>query len=291
MIPVIFGEVLFDCFNDGSRVLGGAPFNVAWHLSAFGQRPLIISSVGDDRAGNEVLQSMQAWNMDERGMQVTTHYPTGLVRIELQEGQPHYEIVKPVAWDIIETGQLPIVDDAFLLYHGTLALRGEPNIHALQQLKLQSCSGLFIDVNLRDPWWQREQVMQWLVDCRWIKLNQKELNDLLPEISNDLEGIENLFKATRADFVLLTCGEGGARLFHRDGSQWSIKPEISISIVDAVGAGDAFASIYLLGVLLGWPEQLMLQRAQDFASAVIGLRGAITDNPTFYQHFQEQWGM
>ncbi|MBA3755206.1 MAG: carbohydrate kinase [Nitrosomonas sp.] len=291
MIPVIFGEVLFDCFNDGSRVLGGAPFNVAWHLRAFGQRPVMISSVGDDEAGSEVLQRMQAWSMDNRGMQVTTRYPTGLVRIELQQGQPHYEIVKPVAWDIIEAGQLPIVEDAFLLYHGTLALRSATSIHALQHLKRHSCSGLFIDVNLRDPWWRREQVMQWLTDCHWIKLNQKELNDLLPEISNDLEGIENLFKATRAECVLLTCGQGGARLFHRDGSQWSIKPEASIAMMDAVGAGDAFASIYLLGVLLGWPEQLMLQRAQDFASAVIGLRGAITNNRLFYQHFKDRWEM
>ena len=81
MIPVIFGEVLFDYFKDGSRVLGGAPFNVAWHLSAFGQRPVMISSVGDDKAGREVLQRMQVWNMDRRGMQVTTHYPTGLVAL------------------------------------------------------------------------------------------------------------------------------------------------------------------------------------------------------------------
>lgn len=133
--------------------------------------------------------------------------------------------------------------------------------------------------------------MQWLADCHWIKLNQKELNDLLPKISNDLEGIENLFKASRANCVLLTCGEDGARLFHRDGGHWFIKPEVSVAMVDTVGAGDAFASIYLLGVLLGWAEQLVLQRAQDFASAVIGLRGAITDNPKFYQHFYEQWGM
>lgn len=291
MIPVIFGEVLFDCFEDGSRVLGGAPFNVAWHLSAFGQRPLMISTVGDDVAGSEIRQRMRAWNMDQSGMQTVTQYPTGWVQIELQQGEPHYEIVQPVAWDTIMASQLPMLHTPTLLYHGTLVLRSETNRQALQQLKKQSGLQLFIDVNLRDPWWQREQVMQWLVDSYWIKLNQQELKDLLPAISNEAEAVQGLFHATRAGFVLLTYGKGGAKLFHREGRQWQIKPSGTITMVDAVGAGDAFASVYLLGILLGWPELQMVQRAQDFASAVIGLQGATTDNRLFYQHFQEQWGI
>ena len=66
-IPVIFGEVLFDCFPDGNSVLGGAPFNVAWHLQAFGLSPIVISSIGDDELGKKVKSAMLDWNMSARG--------------------------------------------------------------------------------------------------------------------------------------------------------------------------------------------------------------------------------
>lgn len=291
MIPVIFGEVLFDCFEDGSRVLGGAPFNVAWHLAAMGQRPMMISSIGRDRAGDDIRQRMRAWNMDECGLQVTPDYPTGSVEVELLHGEPSYDIVQPAAWDVIKADQLPQLPAAMLLYHGTLALRSQMNRDTLQQLKRLSNAQLFIDVNLRAPWWDRELVMSWLMGSYWIKLNQHELKALLPNIINDAERIQRLFKETRADSVLLTCGEHGAKLFRRDGRQWQIRPENSVVQQDAVGAGDAFASVFLLGVLQNWPTQLILQRAQEFALAVIGLRGATTDNTLFYKNFQEKWGM
>ena len=79
----IFGEVLFDHFPDGRRVLGGAPFNVAWHLQAFGLRPLVITRVGADDDGAQVLQAMEAWGMDTTGVQVDEVNPTGSVRVEL----------------------------------------------------------------------------------------------------------------------------------------------------------------------------------------------------------------
>ena len=75
--PILIGEVLFDCFPDGSRVLGGAPFNVAWHLQAFGLDPLLISRVGADQAGDEVLAAMESWGMDRTGVQRDEELPTG----------------------------------------------------------------------------------------------------------------------------------------------------------------------------------------------------------------------
>ena len=66
--PIIFGEVLFDCFPDGSRVLGGAPFNVAWHLQAFGAEPLFVSRVGNDPMGRKIRDAMLQWGMDTSGL-------------------------------------------------------------------------------------------------------------------------------------------------------------------------------------------------------------------------------
>ena len=77
--PVIFGEVLFDHFPDGSRVLGGAPFNVAWHLRGFGANPLVISAVGGDSEGREVLERMTSWDLATDGIQTDEEHPTGRV--------------------------------------------------------------------------------------------------------------------------------------------------------------------------------------------------------------------
>ena len=84
--PLIFGEVLFDAFPDGSRVLGGAPFNVAWHLRALGLDPLLVSRVGADGAGDEVLRAMHDWQLDVSGVQRDPNHPTGRVPVTLEGG-------------------------------------------------------------------------------------------------------------------------------------------------------------------------------------------------------------
>ncbi len=80
----IFGEVLFDHFPDGKRVLGGAPFNVAWHLQAFGLAPRFISRVGADAEGESVLTAMREWGMDTQAVQIDAHRPTGRVSVQIR---------------------------------------------------------------------------------------------------------------------------------------------------------------------------------------------------------------
>ena len=99
----IFGEVLFDHFPDGKHVLGGAPFNVAWHLQAFGQAPYFISRIGDDAEGETVRNAMRDWGMNTEGLQIDKHLPTGRVDIEFVDNEPHYDIVHPCAYDAIES--------------------------------------------------------------------------------------------------------------------------------------------------------------------------------------------
>ena len=101
-LPIVVGEVLFDEMPDGVRVLGGAPFNVAWHLAAFGLRPLMISRVGADDAGDEVLAAMESWGMDTSGVQRDPVHPTGKVRVELDAGEPTFEILPGQAYDHVD---------------------------------------------------------------------------------------------------------------------------------------------------------------------------------------------
>ncbi|MGB5338517.1 MAG: PfkB family carbohydrate kinase, partial [Gammaproteobacteria bacterium] len=94
----IFGEVLFDHFPDGKHVLGGAPFNVAWHLQAFGLTPRFISRVGADAEGESVLAAMRDWGMDTQAVQIDAQRPTGRVSVQIVDDEPAYDIVADCAY-------------------------------------------------------------------------------------------------------------------------------------------------------------------------------------------------
>ncbi len=273
----IFGEVLFDCFPDGKQVLGGAPFNVAWHCQAFGLEPVLISRVGDDEAGDKIITAMQDWGMSLDAMQRDPNYPTGRVEVSFDQGEPQYEIVADSAWDFIDVHQLPDLPDlpdAGLLYHGSLAFRQAVSRQCLDRLLNCGCPR-FVDVNLRYPWWTQASVKKMLDGAQWIKLNRQERQDLaLQTIAGDW---------------LLTAGEKGAEWISARGERWTVRPDSAVSVVDAVGAGDAFSSVVLLGICRQWPTGLILERAGQFASAVVGIQGATTRDSGFYQHFIEQW--
>ncbi|HRV09486.1 MAG TPA: PfkB family carbohydrate kinase, partial [Acidobacteriota bacterium] len=90
--PVVFGEVVFDLFPDGSEVLGGAPFNVAWHLKGLGERPLMITRIGDDQRGRAILDRMLSAGLDVAGVQMDEEHPTGTVRVLLDSAGPRFQI-------------------------------------------------------------------------------------------------------------------------------------------------------------------------------------------------------
>jgi len=285
----IFGEVLFDHFPDGKSVLGGAPFNVAWHLQAFGQTPNFISRVGDDAEGEAVRSAMADWGMDTSNLQTDKQHPTGKVQVTFNDGEPAYDIVQPCAYDAI--APLAEVSSCGLLYHGSLALRGEPSRQVLQQLKAARPDTVFIDVNLRQPWYQLQQVQAMLHTANWVKLNSDELELLYPAAAADTAKAVDFIRDYGLNGLVLTHGAGGAELITGRAERFTVRPEQDIEVVDTVGAGDAFASVIILGLSNNWPLDITLQRAQLFASHIVGQRGATVSDPGFYQSFIDQWSL
>lgn len=288
--PIIFGEVLFDCFPDGTEVLGGAPFNVAWHCQAFGLNPLFVSRVGDDEAGQKILSAMQTWGMDIQGVQIDTVNKTGTVKVTFSDGEPDYDIVTDSAWDFIDASAIPEIEDYSLLYHGSLALRNRVSAQSLAQLKKTSVNNIFVDINLRAPWWNLQQIKNILDKTCWLKLNQYELSLLVPEEKDVASQARFLLKNYNPDIVFITLGEAGA-IAVTETEQFSIIPERATNVIDTVGAGDAFASVLLLGLHKAWSLSTILSRAQEFASAVVAQRGATTEDKRFYQPFINQWSL
>jgi fructokinase len=286
----IFGEVLFDVFPDGQRVLGGAPFNVAWHAQAFGLSPHFISRVGNDAEGEQVIAAMHNWGMNLSGLQQDAEHPTGRVQVSLTaDNEPAYDIVPDCAYDFIDAAALAGYGACEPLYHGTLALRNAISRRAVEVLKQQGKGGTFVDVNLRPPWWDRDTVLANLSALRWIKLNSHELGLLLPDATSMEEAIDLFMQRYAPELLIVTLGDAGALAVTRAGESARAQPDRKQAVADTVGAGDAFASVVLLGVLRHWPLALVMQRAQSFASAIVGVRGATVSDMAFYQPFLKDW--
>jgi len=288
-VPVIFGEVLFDCFPDGNSVLGGAPFNVAWHLQAFGMSPMVVTSIGDDELGKKVKSAMLDWNMSTVGLQLDPLHPTGSVDIEFNNGEPQYTIVEHRAYDYIDAKLLPPLPRNRLLYHGSLALRNRVSREALSSLKQHHTDTVFMDVNLRDPWWQKSFVLDLADDADWVKLNQDELIQL-GDGAGDFESQAREFLGThKLNGLVVTLGAKGAIALTEDGGYAEATPAQTLEVVDTVGAGDAFTSVLILGITHQWPLEQTMQRAQSFASLMVAQQGATVHDQGFYQAMITDW--
>jgi fructokinase len=148
-----------------------------------------------------------------------------------------------------------------------------------------------MDVNLRLPWWQKEQVLSWVNEADWVKLNEEEFT-LLSGESVDLQSAMLLFlREYGLQGLIVTLGERGAITVTDSQTAIHVASDRVVDMVDTVGAGDAFSSVLLLGLNLGWPVRQTLERAQQFASALVGQRGATIEHPDFYQPLIDAWGL
>ena len=282
--PLIFGEVLFDCFPDGNDVLGGAPFNVAWHLQGFGLRPRVVSRLGDDPLGAQVLRAMEGWGMDESLIQRDPDHPTGRVEIRMDGGGHSFEILPDQAYDHI--APIELHDTPSLLYHGSLAARSPSSRDALGALRGYDLPP-FVDINLRAPWWELAEVNDLLAGARWVKINDEELMAIEGD-GSPLVQAQSLRRRLGCEALVVTRGADGALIVTEretiDGPPVRVE-----SIVDTVGAGDAFAAVTILGLHRGWPLAVTLQRALEFGAELCRRRGATIDDPSVYQELLDQW--
>jgi len=294
--PVIFGEVLFDHFADGSRVLGGAPFNVAWHLRGFNSNPLVISAVGEDDEGREVIERMTSWDLMTHGVQADPERPTGRVTASFIDGENHYEIAPGQAWDSIRAE--PAIRAAFeepigLLYHGSLALRSEDSWSTLRRLRDEADAPSFIDINLRDPWWTQDKVDWCLWNGNWIKLSDKELAELTSKPTATFEDCRDaalgLARKHGNDGIIVTRGAEGALSVIGGQTTFEAHAKPAKNLIDTVGAGDAFSAVVCLGILQQWDQQVTLDRAAAFAADLCGIRGATTTDFALYERHLTEW--
>ncbi len=294
---LLFGEILADIFPD-RYVLGGAPFNVAYHLQEFGLHPVLISRTGSDALHNEIFSTMTDLGMDTRGLQTDDIHPTGQVIIHVENGGHRFEIIPEQAYDFIEAGaacETVRLTQPNLVYFGTLAQRHPVSKKTLSSL-LDNCSAKrLLDINLRPPWYDKEILEQSLTCADYLKLNIDELYDvgrLLQIVTTQKRLLAaTLIKEFQLEYILVTSGSTGAWLQKADGNHIVTAAGKPVRVVDTVGAGDGFSAVFILGLFCNWPLEQTLLRADTFARAICEIRGAVPVGKSFYQPFRTAWNL
>lgn len=286
---VCFGEILWDFLPD-ALYPGGAPFNVACHLQRQGVQAHLVSAIGRDLLGDELVRRLRHEGLEVTGLTRHQGLPTGYVRAALgAAGDAQYEITASVAWDQITPGEDSIraTCGARALVFGSLALRSTYNRAALDRL-LAIVSARpergstpepwrVFDVNLRPPHDDLALVRDLAGRATLIKLNQTEAARLAggdPGFGHEEGHARAIASASGCGTVCITAGEHGAGLL-RDG-EWTWAAGRPVAVVDTIGAGDAFLAALVGGLVLGETNPTnLLSRACRLGEWVAGRRGAI----------------
>lgn len=278
-LTVGLGELLWDQMP-GGRQMGGAPANFAYHTASLGAQAVVVSRVGTDPDGEELIHRLASLGLGTEAIERDPSAPTGTVSVELGgDGQPRFTIHENVAWDHLE-GQwagLQAVAKAEAICFGTLAQRSEPSRHAIRRLldAARPEALRIFDINLRQHYHSREVIVDSLSRAEVLKINETELPQLagMLKLAGDVrDQIRQLAELYDLRTVAYTRGAHGSLLF--DCGRWSDHPGVPTRVADTVGAGDSFTAALVMGLLGGHELDAVHDWANRVASFVASQPGA-----------------
>lgn len=289
---VCFGEILWDVLPDVKKP-GGAPMNVAYHLNVLGLHTDMVSAVGKDEDGTELLNFLERKGLNTDYIQRAEMFPTGLAIAS--EGANHemtYDIVAPAAWDKIRwTESLrELVTACDALIFGSLGLRDSLSRETLTNLLSNAHYSVF-DVNLRPPHYSLQLIDMLLRRIHLLKVNEHELPVLAHWFGSTSQeeqvNVDILFEAFPLKEILLTKGKDGASYFTRDGRV--DQPAIAIEVVDTIGSGDSFLAAFLSQKFQGASPKQALQYAAGMGAFIASHAGACPEyTPREFEQFLKE---
>lgn len=251
------GEALWDVLPEGKK-LGGAPANFAYHVSQFGLPGMVVSAVGDDALGRELVDNLAAKEVDM--LMATVPFPTGTVQVSLDaDGIPQYDIKEGVAWDNIPF--LPEVEALArrtrVLCFGSLAQRSDVSRQTINRfidaMPVGDDTLIVFDVNLRQHFYSADVLRHSMMRCNILKINDEELVIVGRMFGYDDLGFEEQCRSMLSEFglkiLILTCGVNGSYVFTAD--DVSYRPTPVVEVVDTVGAGDSFTASFVASLIKG----------------------------------------
>lgn len=256
-IVVGMGEALWDVLPEGKKI-GGAPANFAYHVSQFGLPSCVVSAVGDDTLGREIIENFNSKNLNY--LIETVPYATGTVQVEIDRaGIPQYEIKENVAWDNIPYTETleELAGKTKAVCFGSLAQRNvvsRNTIHRfLDAMPKKKDSLVVFDVNLRQGFYNKEILCESMERCNILKINDEELETvgrLFGYPAVDLQDMcRILLRKYNLRMLILTCGINGSYVFTP--GNVSFQPTPTVEVADTVGAGDSFTAAFISSILKG----------------------------------------
>lgn len=256
-IVVGMGEALWDVLPEGKKI-GGAPANFAYHVSQFGLPSCVVSAIGDDALGKEIIENFTSKGLDQLIAEVP--YPTGTVQVEIdQTGIPLYDIKENVAWDNIPyTEHLDaLAKRTKAVCFGSLAQRNvvsrETINHFLDTMPKDDDSLVVFDVNLRQGFYNKEILCKSMQNCNILKINDEELITVSRMFGYPGIDLQDkcwiLLGKYNLKMLILTCGINGSYVFTP--GNVSFQPTPKVEVADTVGAGDSFTAAFIASILKG----------------------------------------
>ena len=256
-IVVGMGEALWDVLPEGKKI-GGAPANFAYHVSQFGLPSCVVSAIGDDALGKEIIENFTSKGLDQLIEEVP--YPTGTVQVEIdQTGIPLYDIKENVAWDNIPyTEHLDaLAKRTKAVCFGSLAQRNvvsrETLNHFLDTMPKDDDSLIVFDVNLRQGFYNKEILCKSMQNCNILKINDEELITVSRMFGYPGIDLQDkcwiLLGKYNLKMLILTCGINGSYVFTP--GNVSFQPTPKVEVADTVGAGDSFTAAFIASILKG----------------------------------------
>ena len=282
------GEALWDVLPEGKKI-GGAPANFAYHVSQFGLNSCVVSAVGDDPLGAQILDNFKEKGL--RNIMAVVPYPTGTVQVEIdQVGVPQYVIKENVAWDNIPfTSELEeLAHNTCAVCFGSLAQRNvvsRDTINRFIDAMPQDEDNLIVfDVNLRQGFFNKEILDQSMRRCNVLKINDEELitiSRMLGYPGTDLQSkCWILFGRYNLKMLILTCGVNGSYIFTSGNMSFLATPQVEVA--DTVGAGDSFTATFVSSILKGLPVAEAHRKAVEVSAFVCTQNGAMPVLPAKY---------
>ena len=275
------GEALWDILPEGKKI-GGAPANFAYHVSQFGLESRVVSAVGEDALGEEILANFREKNL--QCMVPKVAFPTGTVQVTVDDaGIPCYDIRQDVAWDNIPfTEELRrLAGQTCAVCFGSLAQRSAVSHNTIQSFldAMSDGDGIYriFDINLRQDFYNREILCESLGKCNVLKINDEELSivgRMFGYTGQDMrETCMKLLEDYGLKMLILTCGVAGSHVFTRDSVSFRETPKVSVA--DTVGAGDSFTGAFIAALLKGKTVEDAHGLAVDVSAYVCTQSGAM----------------